>query len=576
MATIKEEKKALVRQLAEEHPNDDLNSFSLRQLRQMEKDDFNARIRAEDEAERNQWNNLILNPQREDDITDYYAYRRTRTADPKEIERLNQEEANSLRLFKTHQEAKDNLKNPELSKAGNMLGSKRNFVLSLKNTAADIQNELRNEQQSQSVNGRMSEESAGQVVGNTEVSPVQKHAPAQPVQPAQPAQPVQPAQPKSTPAPQPTPQPQQQPTRYTPSVQSMNGIKVSKLPTHTDAYEERNTVTNQPSVETKTTQFGLPDAQTQEYIRKNIIEPTQKAYGVNPNTGDITPFQALGYNPEDERKRREAEMALNDRKRKENAWYNAFAVVGDALTAGLGGNVWKRQPNRIGQQAIADNQRLIAEQKAEDEGNAAKLRNAGTAYANTVNRLIQNYLSKTTTTNKTGGDSVETTIHQEQNGYRYVSVPEKQNNNGSGRGSGRGSNSDKYVNINVTNTDGSTKKNRYEVTKEQYKALQGILKEHYNKILSRNDDQARQLENALTNSHVITGMDSRGQYIYDMDQLLQNGKYWMLDDATMDRIEKEIGGKAKFKRPESNKNRNLKAPWLQLQTNNSNKAPWLK
>lgn len=194
-----------------------------------------------------------------------------------------------------------------------------------------------------------------------------------------------------------------------------------KNPIKKDQYTDTKTVTVTPEETQRSVSYQAPTPEMQEYIQKNIIEPTQQAYGINPATGDVTPFQALGYNPEDERKRREAEMALNDRKRKENAWYNAFAVVGDALTAGLGGNVWQRKPNRIGEIANADNQRLIAEQKAEDINNAAILRNAGVKYADAVNRLIQNYLTKTTTTNKTGGGRTESTVHGAQNGYKYNS-----------------------------------------------------------------------------------------------------------------------------------------------------------
>lgn len=179
----------------------------------------------------------------------------------------------------------------------------------------------------------------------------------------------------------------------------------------TPAYRVNKTVGVTPEETQRSVGYQAPTPEMQEYIRRNIIEPTAQAYGVNPDTGEVTPFQALGYDPDAERKRRAAEMRLNDRKRKENAWYNAFAVVGDSLTAGLGGNVWQRQPNRIGEKANADNQRLIAEQKAEDMNNAAIMRNAGVKYADAVNRLIQNYLTKTTTTRKAGGSRVETTDH---------------------------------------------------------------------------------------------------------------------------------------------------------------------
>ena len=229
-------------------------------------------------------------------------------------------------------------------------------------------------------------------------------------------------------------------------------------PHHENSSTDTKTVTVNPSEEQRSVSYQAPTPDMQEYIRQNIIVPTAQAYGVNPDTGDVTPFQALGYNPEDERKRREAEMALNDRKRKENAWYNAFAVVGDALTAGLGGNVWQRQPNRIGAQANADNQRLIAEQKAEDMNNAAMMRNAGVKYADAVNRLIQNYLTKTTTTNKTGGGRTETTVHGPKNGYRVSThvVGTGGGGSGSGRGSG-GKSADNRKTISIKGEDGSPK-----------------------------------------------------------------------------------------------------------------------
>ena len=314
-----------------------------------------------------------------------------------------------------------------------------------------------------------------------------------------------------------------------------------------DPSQTTTTVTVEPSEENKSTSLSMPtDPALQQELQRQI-QAAQRAYGVNPQTGAVTPFEALGYNPEDERKRREAERALNDRKRKENAWYNAFAVLGDSLTAALGGNVWQRQPNNIGAKANADNARLIAEQKAEDEGNAAKLRAAGTAYANTVNQLLQNYLTKTTNTTTSGGSRKETTHHPEISKTRQVAFPLGDANGGNGSGSGSGSGKGgKYVNIDVTQ-NGKKIRNRYDVSQKQYDALIGILKERYNNILSKNDDKSQQLIDYLTGAHVIKGTDAQGQYIYDDNQLLQNGSFWMLDDATRDRIEREVPG-IKFKR----------------------------
>lgn len=224
-------------------------------------------------------------------------------------------------------------------------------------------------------------------------------------------------------------------------------VQKVRLKNHQDPYDVTKEVTVEPEETQKTTTVGAPDAATQQYIQKTVVEPAQRAYGIDPNTGKATPFEVLGYNPEVERARREEEQRINNIKRRENALFNAIAVVGDSITTLLGGNVWQRQPNNIGAKAKADNDRLIAEQKAEDEANQAKLRNAGVQYANTVNKLIQGYLSKTSTTTKTGGSRTEKTHHEEQNGYREQSHALSRGEGKSGSGSGGGSKNKKVVKV---------------------------------------------------------------------------------------------------------------------------------
>ena len=323
-----------------------------------------------------------------------------------------------------------------------------------------------------------------------------------------------------------------------------------------DPSQTTKTVTVEPSEESKSTSLSMPtDPALQQELQRQI-QAAQRAYGVNPQTGAVTPFEALGYNPEDERKRREAERALNDRKRKENAWYNAFAVLGDSLTAALGGNVWQRQPNNIGAQANADNARLIAEQKAEDEGNAAKLRAAGTAYANTVNQLIQNYLTKTSTTTKTGGNRTEVTDNPGKSGYRD-STHVVGDNNGSGSGSGGGG-GNKIMNINTGSREkGNFKRGGYSLSNAQYDAVKGILEAYYQSILNEKDTdgiptkRAEDLRQKLLQAGVlkksVAGSDNIEQNDFENDMVMLNGQYWSIDDATAKRIEEATGGKVKFK-----------------------------
>lgn len=345
-------------------------------------------------------------------------------------------------------------------------------------------------------------------------------------------------------------------------------VQVVNLPYSKDAYQIEKESHVEPKQVTRETSVSLPnDPATLAEIERQK-QAIAKAYGVNPTTGEATPFEILGYKPEEERKRREAERALNDRKRKENAWYNAFAVLGDSLTAALGGNVWKRNPNNIGAKANADNERLIAEQRAEDAANQAKLNAASAGYANAVQKLVQNYLTKSTKTDTTGGSRTETINHPEQSGVRSVSRQIGEGDGGSNSGSGR--KSEKYININATNKDGSKTKERYTVTPSQYSALIGILKQHYTNILDKNDEHAQKLYDQLIRDHVLEGTNSDGQYLFDEDQLLQNGNYYMLDDATRDRIEREIGGKAKFRRGSQQSPSSNNTPPYKRKQNNSN------
>lgn len=288
-----------------------------------------------------------------------------------------------------------------------------------------------------------------------------------------------------------------------------------------DPSQTTTTVTVEPSEESKSTSLSMPTNPALQQELQRQIQAAQRAYGVNPQTGAVTPFEALGYNPEEERKRREAERALNDRKRKENAWYNAFAVLGDSLTAALGGNVWQRQPNNIGAKANADNARLIAEQKAEDEGNAAKLRAAGTAYANTVNKLIQNYLTKTSTTTKTGGNRTEVTNNPGKSGYSDSTHVVGDGSNGGGSGSGGGGKSTiKTVKVQIKNPDGTIGSEDFHMPANDYDALGRYLSAAYNNL---SQEGKNNINTVLASHNILPRDNGTGKNTYDGADLLSSG-----------------------------------------------------
>lgn len=287
----------------------------------------------------------------------------------------------------------------------------------------------------------------------------------------------------------------------------------------TDPYQTKKTVTVEPSEESKSTSLSMPTdpATLAEIERQKQAEA--KAYGVNPYTGDATPFEVLGYNPEEERKRREAERALNDAKRKENAWLNVFAVLGDSLTAVHGGNVWARQPNNIGAKANADNARLIAEQKAEDEANQGKLRAASAGYADAVNKLIQNYLTKTVTTNKTGGNRTETTTHPEVSGFRQSSHVVG-DGSGSGNGSGNGKSTTKTVKVQVKNQDGTISTENFHMPANDFDALGRYLSAAYSNLSQAGKEN---INTILAEHNILPRDNGTGNNTYDGADLLSSG-----------------------------------------------------
>lgn len=297
-------------------------------------------------------------------------------------------------------------------------------------------------------------------------------------------------------------------------------IVTKQNPKHEDKYQDEKVTVydpNDPKVERKEEGLLFPtDPATQEYLRSQLPH-LQRAYGINPQTGEPTPFEVIGYKPEDERKRREAERALNDRKRKENAWYNAFAVLGDSLTAALGGNVWERQPNKIGEQARADNERLIAEQKAEDEANAAKLRAASAGYANMVDQLVKRYAVKTNTTTTHEPGKKEITKHGAKNGYTSQSF---KMGDGNGDGTGNGSNKTKTVKIQIKNADGTIGSEDFHMPANDYDALGRYLSAAYNNL---SQEGKNNINTVLASHNILPRDNGTGKNTYDGADLLSSG-----------------------------------------------------
>ena len=199
-----------------------------------------------------------------------------------------------------------------------------------------------------------------------------------------------------------------------------HGDKVSET-THGDKV---TTTTHDPKTTTRTERSvngfvnpnGTPNEAAERYFQQQKKAYAQ-AYRINPETGQVDRrfvSDILGVDPEVMRKQREEEMALNRRKQKESAWYNALAVLGDMVTTATGGNVWKREADKHAKEAHKANLNLQKEQAAEDIANNAKLRAPEKEYAAAVANLRdavgKAYGTKISTSTEQGGDTKTTTI----------------------------------------------------------------------------------------------------------------------------------------------------------------------
>lgn len=335
--------------------------------------------------------------------------------------------------------------------------------------------------------------------------------------------------------------------------------------THGDSV---STTVRNPKYTTRTEQtvsgFLNPDGTlntaAEEDFNLHYRDPYAQARGIDPETGKVQKkfvTDILGVDPEVMRRKRQAEEELNRSKQKEAGLYNALAVLGDMITTAGGGNVWKRNPDGKAKEARDRNLQLQQEQQAEDIANNNALRNAELSYAAAVQKMRDTYAKqfglKQSKTVEYGGNTTTTkTQGQDQTtGYRYAL-----NKNGNSSSSSSGGGSQWVMNINTTKADGTVSKKGYQLNQNEFEAVAGLLKAHYNTILNEKDEKGKptvraiDLRAKLLENHVLKKvadpMTNQIQYEYDDNQLLQNGKFWALDEGLRNRIRTVSGNKVKF------------------------------
>lgn len=316
-----------------------------------------------------------------------------------------------------------------------------------------------------------------------------------------------------------------------------HGDKVSET-THGDkvtttTHDPKTTIRTERSVNGFVNPDGTPnEAAEREFQRQQKLYAD--AHHIDINTGKVDRrfvSDILGVDPEVMREQREAEMALNRRKQKESAWYNALSVLGDMVTTATGGNVWKREADTHAKEAHDDNLKLQKEQAAEDEANNNKLRAPEKEYAAAMSNLYDTvgkaFGTKISTTTEQEGDTKVTTTQGKDTttttqgrdvttGHRNAIAGRTTTRSGSGSGSGSSSDTTAYLPIKVNTANG----------KETYrlaipKAKKDAIANELANVLFQQPDYTKKYAQYVT----TTGSKLNAKTTIDLDRLINDGVY---------------------------------------------------
>lgn len=217
-------------------------------------------------------------------------------------------------------------------------------------------------------------------------------------------------------------------------------------------------------------------------------------------------FDALGLDRDKLRGEREKQMRLNRWKQIESALFNSGAILSDMISAGIGGNVWKRDKETTASNAAKDNERLRELQAAEDAAAAERERKerqdaykAGEeARYKELDRLKRNvqegssYTRGGSQSDTTTESKSDTTSTQTQNQYMSDAYKEYKYAKGSGRSGARSSAYDDVFNVGVKKGDNGQEVRSFAMSKAEKAALgKGLQIAIVNR--AQNDPAYRQL-----------------------------------------------------------------------------------
>lgn len=312
--------------------------------------------------------------------------------------------------------------------------------------------------------------------------------------------------------------------------------KVNLTDTYGDQTSESRKVIT-PSQRTDTTSYAMPDATTNNWLDGQLA-PVASSMGLNPDGSMRSMRDAIGYSPEYERAKRDAQRRLEQWKKKEAGYQAAFSLLGDSISASIGGNVW---PNQTPNKAAEANQRDLAlqqEQKAEDLETRGRLQNIISSYANFAKDYKKDFLTKVQKTQKTGGEEVTTTTKPGYTNTRQRAFNVKEDGEGSDKSKGKGKGEKGYYMNFIPNENGS-QGNPYAIDlkdEETYSLVHNVIQRDLRRLIADMDSEddnvankARNNYNALVKDGVIKEK-SNGAYEFDVERIMEGGVYRGLSD----------------------------------------------
>ena len=298
--------------------------------------------------------------------------------------------------------------------------------------------------------------------------------------------------------------------------------------------EEPKVVTTQkePSVTTTITATESPfrkadggvNDEAVNAFNQNYGDPLARAYEIDPVSGrfvgDVGTL--LGFDPVKYKAEQEAKARLAQFKQKEAGWRDGLGVILDAVTAGIGGNVWERKPDSKAAEARAENEQansiINGIGKAVNDAKKGQELAYNKARQEALNKYISDFGRKISQKRTQGGGIIQTT---QGGGKTTTGFRQEQEHQGDSDGRGNGG-KNKKVKMKVAVQDPITgERTRYitiTVPEQEARAYRSLAQ---NELQQKFSDE-KYVGNGITNPNDENYKEIKDKRYLNMRENLKN------------------------------------------------------